>query len=74
MDILFCDFPYSELSKFRKMNGKTIVKCAKELGITQTQFKSIEKGKAKPSRILADRIIEWSGKKITYSELWDWDK
>lgn len=57
---------------YRKRKSQT--EAAEELGITREYLNEIINQKEKPSRILADRIIEWSGKKITYSELWDWDK
>jgi DNA-binding XRE family transcriptional regulator len=63
-----------KLKKYREKIKKTQQECADELSITKEYFSNIEREVDKPSRILADRIIEWSGKKITYSDLWAWDK
>lgn len=49
-------------------------KAADLIGITREYLNEIANKKEKPSPSVCEKIIKWSGKKITYSDLLDWDK
>lgn len=60
-----------KLQKYRELKKLTQEECADQLNITRQYYVELEKGR-KPSRKLCEKIIEWSKKKITYSDMWNW--
>ena len=61
-----------DLLEYRIDRDKTQQQCADELNISKEYYAELERGVHKPSRKLCEKIVEWSEKKITYAELWDW--
>jgi transcriptional regulator with XRE-family HTH domain len=63
-----------QLKEYLYRKRLTQKKAADQIGITREYLNEIANKKEKPSPGLCEKIIKWSGKKITYSDLLDWDK
>jgi transcriptional regulator with XRE-family HTH domain len=63
-----------QLKEYLYRKRLTQKKAADQIGITREYLNEIANKKEKPSPSICEKIIKWSGKKITYSDLLDWDK
>lgn len=63
-----------QLKEYLYRKRLTQKKAADQIGITREYLNEIANKKEKPSPSVCEKIIKWSGKKITYSDLLDWNK
>lgn len=61
-----------ELKEYREKIKQTQQQVADRLGITRQYVSDLERKSVMPSRKLAEKIVMWSDKQITFAELWNW--
>jgi DNA-binding XRE family transcriptional regulator len=61
-----------ELKEYREKIKQTQQQVADTLGISRQYVSDLERKSVMPSRKLAEKIVMWSDKQITFAELWNW--
>jgi len=61
-----------ELKDYRQLIMKTQQEVADDLGVTRQYISDLERKSVMPGRKLAEKIVEWSDKKVTFADLWNW--
>jgi len=61
-----------ELKEYREKIKQTQQQVADTLGISRQYVSDLERKSVMPSRKLAEKIVMWSEKQITFAELWNW--
>ena len=61
-----------ELKEYREKIKQTQQQVADCLGISRQYVSDLERKSVMPSRKLAEKIVMWSEKQITFAELWNW--
>ena len=60
------------LKEYREKIKQTQQQVADSLGISRQYVSDLERKSVMPSRKLAEKIVMWSEKQITFAELWNW--
>ena len=63
-----------ELKEYREKIKQTQQQVADTLGISRQYVSDLERKSVMPSRKLAEKIVMWSEKQITFAELWNWQQ
>ena len=63
-----------ELKEYREKIKQTQQQVADTLGISRQYVSDLERKSVMPSRKLAEKIVMWSEKQITFAELWNWQE